>query len=156
MRQCRLLFQTVVLGGCKVPFSLLLGQQSGYKSAGLVPIHTRNHFTSCHYGVQVFLGALHCRLGFAVLRQRTFQFPERLAVGNLQVYIRKGVLQLLQVGRTQLFGGAIDIFFQLVTKGGKRFRTLFVQIAEYVSQVDGLLEFPEVQFLQVIVPSLFQ
>ena len=95
LRQCRLLFQTVVLGGCKVPFSLLLGQQSGYQSAGLVPIHTRDHFTSCHYGVQVFLGALHCRLGFAVLRQRTFQFLERLAVGNLQVYIRKGILQFL-------------------------------------------------------------
>ena len=156
MRQCRLLFQTVVLGGCKVPFSLLLGQQSGYKSAGLVPILTRNHFTSCHYGVQVFLGALHCRLGFAVLCQRAFQFPERLAVGNLQVYIRKGVLQLFQVGRAQLFGSAINIFFQFVTKGGKCFRTLFVQIAEYVSQVDGLLELPEVQFFQVVLSLFFQ
>lgn len=155
MRQCRLLFQTVVLGGCKVPFSLLLGQQSGYKSAGLVPIHTRDRFTSCHYGVQVFLGALTAAWDSPYSASERFNSWKGLRSAILRsISVRASCNSFKSDGRAH--GGTADIFPQLVAENGQRFGALSVQVTEYVGQVDGLLEFPEVQFLQVVVPFLFQ
>ena len=137
-------------------FRLLLGKQFGDELARLIPVCPGDDLSPRHDGVQIFLRLLDGFLGLGVFIHRTFQFPERLAVGKLQVDIRQCVLQFFQVRRTQLSGRPADIFLQLVAKCGERLRTLCIQIAEYIGKVDGLLEFPEIKFFQFILAPSFQ